>query len=429
MDTGLIAWLEIEHRILKARRPVEVAFIAVNEAHALAPYRQAALWSRTNGAEALSGAAMIEAGSPYVLWLNQVMAELAAKFTVPAAITAADLSPVLAEQWAEWFPVHALFLNMGESALIFIRDEVWTEEEAVLLERLADLVRLAHLGLRPRPSLAHRIKHLAGGRMRLATAALVLIGLFPVTGSVLSPAESVPAHPVLVRAPLDGVIGRIHVSPNQSIAEGQELFDLDTTTLGGKRDVALQQQATAQAEYRQAAQAMVFDPKAKAQVAILAGKADERTAEANWLNSQLERIRVKAPKSGIAVFDDPSDWVGKPVAVGEKVMVVADETDTEVEAWVSVSDVGEAQPGATLTLFLNTQPLSPLRAVVRSVAYEASARPDATLAHRVRATLAEGETKPRLGLKGTARIDGESVPLAWWLFRRPFATVRQTLGF
>lgn len=28
-----------------------------------------------------------------------------------------------------------------------------------------------------------------------------------------------------------------------------------------------------------------------------------------------------------------------------------------------------------------------------------------------------------------ARIDGDAMPLVWWLFRRPLATVRQTLGF
>ena len=193
--------------------------------------------------------------------------------------------------------------------------------------------------------------------------------------------------------------------------------------------MARQQQATAEAEYRQAAQAMVFDSKAKAQIAILAGKTEEKAAEVRLLDSQLARIGVKSPKPGIAVFDDASDWIGRPVTVGEKVMVVTDETDTEVETWVSAADVGEVRPGAKLTLFLNTNPLSPVHAMVRTVAYDAAARPDASIAHRVRATLADGEAKPRLGLKGTARIDGETVPLMWWLFRRPLATIRQFVGF
>jgi uncharacterized protein with HEPN domain len=56
-------------------------------------------------------------------------------------------------------------------------------------------------------------------------------------------------------------------------------------------------------------------------------------------------------------------------------------TNTEVEAWVSVADVGEVRIGGHLTLFLKTRPLSPLKAKIRSVAYEAAARPDSSIAH------------------------------------------------
>lgn len=251
----------------------------------------------------------------------------------------------------------------------------------------------------------------------------------PVTGSMLAPAEMVPAHPVVVRAPQEGVVERIYVRPNDPVREHQPLFDLDATTLAGKPDIARQSQATAAAEYRQAVQAQVFDSKAKAQVAILAGRVEEKAAEVGWLESQIERIRVKTPQAGLAVFDDPSEWLGRPVMVGEKVMVVADETDTEIEAWLPVAEAGDARPGARLTLFLNTTPLDPVRAVVRTIAYEATVRPNGTPAHRLRATLAEGQAKPRLGLKGTARIDGDRMPLVWWLFRRPLTAVRQSVGF
>jgi multidrug resistance efflux pump len=424
MSDPILAWLELEHRILKAKRPVETAFAVVNLAHALVPYRQAALWSGTQGVVALSGTANVETGSPYVLWLSELFRHISA--TAPTVVTAAALPPALAGQWAEWLPPHATLLPAGDEVLLFARDEPFQDGDIALLERLADLAALSRRAMTPRKLSLQLPK---GRRMRLSAAAAILAAFFPVTGSVLAPAESVPAHPILVRAPLDGVIDAIAVKPNEAVPEGQLMFQLDATTLTGRRDVARQNQATAEAEYRQAAQAMVFDSKAKAQVAILAGRAEEKAAEVRLLESQLARISVKAPKAGIAVFDDVSDWTGRPVVVGEKVMAVADETDTEVEAWVSVSDVGEVRQGGELTLFLNTAPLSPVKARVRSVAYEASARPDSTIAHRVRATLDGEEAKPRLGLKGTARIDGDTVPLVWWLFRRPLGTIRQFVGF
>lgn len=419
----VLAWLELEYRLLKCQRPVEAAFLALNMGHALTPYRQAALWNAEDGVIALSGAATVESGSPYVLWLAQVFQ---AWRTKTGLVGAADLPDALAEQWADWLPAYGLILHNGPEALLFARDVPYGENDAALLERLADLTIVSRRALTPKRL---RLK-LPSGREKWGLAAAgVLISLFPVTSSVLAPAEAVPAHPVLVRAPLDGVVDKIQVVPNQNVAEGDALFRLDDTTLSGKLNVARQEQATAEAEYRQATQAMVFDPKARAQVAILAGKAEEKAAEVQLLDSQLARIQVKAPRGGVAVFDDPAEWVGKPVSVGEKVMAVADAADTEVDCWASPADVGDIHAGSKLTLFLNTAPLSPVRAVVQSVAYEAVARPDATIAHRVRAVVDPGQDKPRLGLKGTARISGETVPLMWWLFRRPLGTIRQYIGF
>jgi multidrug resistance efflux pump len=426
MSEIFLRLMDIEQRILAATRPVESAFLAVDLAFSLLPYRQAALWSENAGVVALSGAATVDDGSPYVLWLGQVFRALGER---SGAFTAADLTATLAEPWAEWMPAHAVILPMGGEALLYARDDLFADQEIALLAHLAALVNVSRRALAPRSNLSASFTTLATRKTKAIAACVILAALFPVTGSVLAPADAVPAHPVIVRAPLDGVVDRIAVQPNDTVIEGQALFALDATALTGKLDVARSQWATAEAEYRQAAQAMVFDAKAKAQVAILAGKAEEKAADVRLMDSQLARIAVKSPRAGIAVFDDPTDWIGKPVTVGEKVMAVSDETDSEIEAWVAAADMGEIQAGAKLTLFLNTKPLSPIHATVRTITYEASARPDATIAHRVRATLAEGEAKPRLGLRGTARIDGESVPLVWWLFRKPLSTIRQFVGF
>jgi hypothetical protein len=426
----LLLLLNVESRILKAATVMEVAFIAVNDAHTLVPYRQAVLWSQSRGVEAVSGLAVPEPNAPFLLWIEEVFCHFI-RNEIPARITGMDLPDKLAGQWVEWLPPYSLWVPLEEGAgLLYAGDEPWRSPDDTLLIRLAEAVTASRARFYRPPFLRGWLARIKGRRRSLAlVAGVALVLLFPVTGSVLAPADSVSAHPIVVRAPLDGVVDRIHVKPNELVTEGQSLFDLDATMLVGRLEVARQQHAIAEAEYRQVAQAQVFDPKAKVQVAILAGKSEEKAAEARLLESQLARTSVKAPKDGIAVFDDPSDWIGKPVAVGEKVMVLADEADTEVEAWVTASDIGEVKSGARLTLFLNTAPLSPSKAIIRSVAYEAAARPDATIAHRVRATLVDGESMPRLGLKGTARIDGERVPLIWWLFRRPLATIRQFVGF
>jgi hypothetical protein len=64
---------------------------------------------------------------------------------------------------------------------------------------------------------------------------------------------------------------------------------------------------------------------------------------------------------------------------------------------------------------------------MRYVAHGPVERPDGSFAYRMRATV-EGSTAHRVGLKGTARIDGERVPLVYWALRRPWAAVRAWLG-
>jgi hypothetical protein len=64
---------------------------------------------------------------------------------------------------------------------------------------------------------------------------------------------------------------------------------------------------------------------------------------------------------------------------------------------------------------------------VRYVAHDAVPRPDGSYAYRVRARL-DGRADQRVGLKGTAKLSGGWVPLAYWMLRRPLATIRQHIG-
>jgi hypothetical protein len=191
--------------------------------------------------------------------------------------------------------------------------------------------------------------------------------------------------------------------------------------------VAAQTLATAEAEYRQFVQQALSDNKSKSQLNLLLGKIEEKRAESDYLNDQLGRSRVVAPQAGIAMFDDPSEWVGKPVQTGERIMRIAAPGDVEIEAWLSLGDAIPITDKSPVSLYLSAHPLSSISAQVRYVAYEAVARPNGVFAYRVRARL-DGGIDHRVGLKGTVKLHGHWVPLAYWVLRRPLATVRQTLG-
>ncbi len=197
--------------------------------------------------------------------------------------------------------------------------------------------------------------------------------------------------------------------------------------LNSRVKVAEESLNAAREQYRQTNQLALEDPKYRTELALLAGAIEERSSEYAFLRQQLERTRVLAPESGLALFDDPTSWIGKPVAVGERIMRIAPRDEVEVEDWLPLDDAVVLKPGHEVTLYLQAEPLNPVRAALRYVSFEAQSRPDGQFAYRLRAT-PTGPTEHRVGLKGTAKISGEWTVLGYWLLRKPWAIARATLG-
>ena len=252
--------------------------------------------------------------------------------------------------------------------------------------------------------------------------------LFPVRLSVLVPGGLVPANPAMIRVPIEGVVDEFYVTPNQQVEIGQPLFSLDLTSLKSRLQVAQQEIQIAKQEYRQSSIQALTDAKSRGLLAPQVGKAAEKKVEADYLKSLLDKAKIHAPTAGIVMFDDPSEWIGKPVVAGEKVMVVAKDGDVEIEGWIPVGEAIDLPKDASVTLYLNAMPFSPVSGKLRYQGHEPLQRPDGGYAYRIRVSLDDDEKGPRVGLKGTAKVQGRFVPLSYWILRRPIASLRQFFG-
>jgi hypothetical protein len=431
--------LSLLHRARAAQDAATLDFMAVNDTHQVAPYRQAALWIRRSGMAALSGVAHPEANAPYVQWLRAACSALADQPV--RTIDALALPPAIGEQWPEWLPAHGLWVPIhmpgaagpgSPCAVLLARDDPWSEDEVLLVsEWLANWAVIRHqfAPLVPRG----RWRRGLAAIPRLAKTALAIGAILAaatsidVPLSVMAPGELVGADPMAIRAPIDGVIREINVLPNQSVRPGDRLVSFDTIQLRTRLDVATQAVLTAEAELRQYEQQSLADPRARAALPTARGSLAEKRAEAEYLRGQVARAEILAPQAGIAIFDDPQEWTGKPVAIGERILRLASEDHKEIEAWVAIGDAIPLKAGSPVRLYLASDPLSPVPGIVRYVAYDSQKRPDGVYAYRVRASLA-GETPHRIGLKGSVRLSGEPVSVAYWIFRRPLATIREFLG-
>ena len=440
---ALITLLQLGRRARAAKTIEELGFVMVNETLQLLSYRQAG-FLLTTGLQssgriaAVSGTPNPDPNAPYIQWLTQVLRNFnKLDIAGPQAITSADLPELLATDWSNWLPQHALWLPLTDvngnrlGGLVFAREEIWGEAEVALANELGQVYQHAIQALNPGKQWDFNLRKIfkpTKTKIWISVATLVIL-FFPVHLSVLAPTEVIPLDPFLVRAPLDGVVENFFVRPNQLVTLDTPLFSLDTTVLQSQHDVARQAYYTAEEEYRQAAQMAVTDDKSKLDMATRRGTLAEKSVELNYSAEQLGRVQVKAERAGVAVFNDINDWQGKAVSLGEKIILLADPNKVELNIDLPASDVIAIEPGAEVKLYPNASPVSSYTAKVTTVAYHAEPTSNGVLAYRIKAELVDTQNLPRIGMMGTAKINGERVPFIYYLLRKPLSAARQWLGW
>jgi hypothetical protein len=433
--------LQLEQRARSASRQ-ELPFVMLNETKSLISYQQAVLWQPEPGDRGkvlgISGVAVPDAGSPLVAWLQSALpdAPLSQGNGVLQHFQRSELDARAGTEWPQQLPEQVLWVPLIGPAddlvavLLFFRAEPWSEADLQLFGYLADA--FGHSYAYTRTAYRPRVPESGWRRKKIwvwiGMVTLVLLGLLPTRQSVLAPAEVVPREPTLVRAPLDGVVDRFFVKPNEPVAAGQLLFALDDTQLKSRLNVTEKTREIARTEYMQAAQQAFADPQANAMLAVLQGRVRQQTADVEYLNSLLERIQVHAPKEGIAIFDDPDDWEGRPVSIGQKIMVIADPEVIELEISLPVNDAITLKTGGEVSFFLNVTPTRPLDARLTFASYSSFITPENTAAYRLNAAFEDPVARPRIGLKGTAKLYGERSLFALWMLRKPLSIARRWLG-
>jgi multidrug resistance efflux pump len=448
---------EIERHARQALNPPALAFSMANDAWGLLGYRQALVMRKRAGrwgAQAISG--LVDPGetTPYQNWLRRVAAQLenleAGRARTAAgggaqadpadaetgasafrAVMPADLPADLAQEWPQWWPEDVLLLLLRARGGEVNGLGLYLFDAPVNPTRLASLDRLAEVWLHAWAMLSGPVRKAWLPSRRtcwIIAAVLAAALLIPVRQSVLAPAEIISLESVVLAAPVEGVVREVLVRPNQLVAADQPVVAMDDTTLRNRREVLLKSVGSVQAELLAITQKSFDSLQSRGDIAPLSGKVEERQAELAYIDEQLGRMMVPAPRAGITVFGDPNDWRGRPVAAGERVMLIADPAKLGVLVHVPVADAIAIKPGAPVRLFLHVAPLAPLDGEVIETGYQALPSPDNVASYRIRGNLNIGADGSRIGLKGTAKLYGERVALGYWLLRRPLAAAREWAG-
>jgi hypothetical protein len=246
--------------------------------------------------------------------------------------------------------------------------------------------------------------------------------------TILAPFEVGPQGGFVIAAPIEGIIEDIAVDPNSPVLHDQLLVRFNDTMLKNRFEVAERELLVADARLKKSTQVAFEDPQGRHELGVLISELELKTAERDFAKDMLERSQIKASRTGIAVFTDKKQLIGRPVSIGERIMEIADPLQVEALVDVPVGDAIVLKSGARVKLFFDSDPLHPREAVISLADYLARIRPGNQVSFRVVAKLSGEDAPPRLGARGTAQVYGENVALAFFLFRRPFAAVRQWTG-
>lgn len=280
----------------------------------------------------------------------------------------------------------------------------------VALRQQAELPLLRRLG----NDLRQRGRQFASGRNRplrliLAVAVLVCGGLLliPAPYRLAAEARLEGAEQRLLVAPTDGFIKQVHARPGDAVRAGQLLAEM------ADQDLRVEESKW-QAEFTQHENAYIaaMARADRAGFSVSRAKANEAMAQLDLVRSQLERMRIVAPASGIVVQGDLSQSLGAPVRRGDTLLTLAPRGRHRLILEVDERDIGDVRTGSPGRVTLSALPGSAMSFTVERIVPVAVSRDGRNL-FEVEARLDSDLVSLRPGMEGIARLDAESRPLAW----------------
>ncbi len=314
--------------------------------------------------------------------------------------------------------------------LLALKREPWRPQTASLMIPLASAYGHAWQALAPhRASAVSKVSRLAlRSRLAIVCCSLAAVLAFvPVPMSSLSPAEVVARQPWIVASPMDGVIADILVPPGALVEKDMPILTFSDVNLRNTFEQAKSNKAVAQVKYFKAVQTATATQKDVEDVAIAKAELDLAATDLTYAEEMLSRTAMKAQGSGLLIYSSKSDWIGRPVRTGERIMEIGNPAEAELRIEVPVADAMTLDRDADVSFFLDGDPLTAVKGKVTRTNYRPSPNAENQLVYRVHADFVNGEAH-RIGLTGVARVSSGHVPLAFYLFRKPIAAIRQRFG-
>jgi hypothetical protein len=428
----LAALLQYEGELRRQPSVDELLYFVANESRRVLGYEQMFILRTSRMGDAMhvvcaSSLATIDRNAPLIQAIQEVISGVDHNNAQTIAAAAAGDDAALAEYpfhcW-RWQPLRAAN-GQPFGGLLIARAAPMGDAEAFRLDRIAETTSHAWRALTGDQPV-RKIGRFGPKERKGALITAALLALCPVQMSALAPAEIVASRPFVVAAPFSGVIARVHVSPNAPVKKGQLLVSFDDVKLSNELTMAEERRAVAKARAERATSAAFGAAQESREIAIAQAEYDLAEAEYQFASQVMAKSTITAPRDGMAIFGDRRDLEGRAINVGDPILQVADPRGVSIRIDLPAAEQLEIPRNGRVKLWLDAQPLWAIAGIVQNASYQARQTPDGVLAFAV--TAKPLSATPRIGSRGTAKLYGSWVPLAYSILRRPIASLRQTIG-
>lgn len=451
MHEKLIKLLALSKKVRESRDLKDFAFHAVNETLEVVKYDQAVFWTEQNGRidfRAISGNQILDSQSTYAQSLKKIIkaarhapadTSKAPKKDHEQDVICFDRKDIeqKAPQAVKDISANAASLVVLKSwsgdvigGLWFEHESIPDEQDRLLLQEIAELYAFV-LEKFTRANLAGMAQtYWKNKKIKMALiAAFIVFLLFPVRLSVTAPAEIVPEDPGVITVPFDGVLDTVLVNPGDKIEEGQIVAQMDKTALKARLANAREALNTIQSELSGARRLAMRDPDKKKELALLQAEIALKNVDLERAKNQMNKSDIRAPRDGVAVFSSTNEFKGKPMGIGERVMMIADPDQKLLQIRVPSQSIISIKPDIPVSYHMNVSPLKSYQADIKNIGYQATPDPDGLLTYKIRAALREDDKAAlRLGWQGSGKVYGSWSILSYAILRRPLIFLRKVSG-
>lgn len=245
---------------------------------------------------------------------------------------------------------------------------------------------------------------------------------------IVAPCEIVPNDPILITSPVEGIIEKINVKPGEKVQKGALLFTYDNEGPLHELEIEKKQVEILVSEIKRASAIGFTDPQARKDLSILTVKLEKGKADLAYAKWRVSQLKVKAPESGVIVMDNPDEWRGNPVKIGEKILALTNPKNSKIKMWLPENDNVAIDSHKYIKIYLNISPEKSYLGTLNYIANESSLSDKGVPSFIAEAEWVEKPEDLRLGLKGTAILYGNKVSLFYYIIRKPWSHLRTLAG-